>query len=487
MKKLYFFFLIVIFIYVYFSGCETSSRGEQLAKQHCRSCHMLPDPSLLDKTTWVNYVLPKMGGLLGFVHFAGGGYAESGKGADVMPLTDWQEIVAYYLKNAPDTLALPERMKIESSIRGFEVTMPVGQEKAPATTLVKILPGHLLYGDGVKKILYETDSQHVTIIPVNGDGVVNINDSGTTWKILDMGVLYPSDEKKGSLSEYDPATKQWTTLLDSLQRPVDAEYADLNQDHLTDIIICEFGNVTGQLGWYENTGNKKFVHHVLRPLPGSVRTVIRDVNHDGLPDIIALMAQGDEGIFMYVNKGNGAFEEQRLLQFPPSYGCNYFEMDDFNGDGFPDLLVTNGDNGDYPPVMKPYHGIRVYLNDGNFHFSEKFFLHQNGVEKAVARDFDGDGDLDIASISYFPDYQHHPEEGFLYWENVLPFSFRPYSIKEAVSGRWLTMDAGDADNDGDIDIILGNAAFSLGHVPDSLMKHWKESSPPVLLLRNKYR
>jgi hypothetical protein len=226
---------------------------------------------------------------------------------------------------------------------------------------------------------------------------------------------------------------------------------------------------------------------VLRPLPGSVRTVIRDVNHDGLPDIIALMAQGDEGIFMYVNKGNGAFEEQRLLQFPPSYGSNYFEMDDFNGDGFPDLLVTNGDNGDYPPVMKPYHGIRVYLNDGNFHFSEKFFLHQNGVEKAVARDFDGDGDLDIASISYFPDYQHHPEEGFLYWENVLPFSFRPYSIKEAVSGRWLTMDAGDADNDGDIDIILGNAAFSLGHVPDSLMKHWKESSPPVLLLRNKYR
>src|SRR3954470_24177311 len=121
MKKVIIFFMLIFLFCLYFSGCHSISRGEQLAKQHCQSCHMLPDPSLLDKNTWVSYVLPKMGGLLGFVHFAGGGYSESGKGADVMPLTDWQEIVAYYLKNAPDTLALPETMKIESSMPGFEV------------------------------------------------------------------------------------------------------------------------------------------------------------------------------------------------------------------------------------------------------------------------------------------------------------------------------------------------------------------------------
>src|SRR6476620_3017654 len=106
-----------------------------------------------------------MGSLLGFTHFAGGGYAESGKGVEVMSLTDWQQIVLYYLRTAPDSLTLPER-KIENGVAGFDVTMPVPPEPGPATTLVKILPGHLIFGDGVKKFLYQTDSAKLDRIPV---------------------------------------------------------------------------------------------------------------------------------------------------------------------------------------------------------------------------------------------------------------------------------------------------------------------------------
>jgi hypothetical protein len=64
------------------------------------------------------------------------------------------------------------------------------------------------------------------------------------------------------------------------------------------------------------------------------------------------------------------------------------------------------------------------------------------------------------AISFLPDYEHQPEEGFVYLKNEGNFNFSPYSIPEAQSGRWLTMDAGDLDGDGKIDIVLGN--FTLG-------------------------
>ncbi|NJL75451.1 MAG: cytochrome c [Saprospiraceae bacterium] len=39
--------------------------GEQLAKVHCASCHQYPTPEFLDKKTWKNYILPRMGYMMG--------------------------------------------------------------------------------------------------------------------------------------------------------------------------------------------------------------------------------------------------------------------------------------------------------------------------------------------------------------------------------------------------------------------------------------
>ena len=62
-----------------------------------------------------------------------------------------------------------------------------------------------------------------------------------------------------------------------------------------------------------------------------------------------------------INKGNGQFEEKRVLRFPPMYGSSFFELVDFNKDGFQDFIYTCGDNADYSQVLKPYHGIYIYL------------------------------------------------------------------------------------------------------------------------------
>jgi FG-GAP-like repeat len=495
---LLFFVSGIIFIWLFF-GCNDSQQsvnekniqqGFKLSKKYCGSCHLFTGPDLLNKVTWAEHVLPKMGNLIGFRRFASDYIAVSDSTND-LTLEEWRNIVRYYVSNAPEDLpaAKLSARNIEMQLSDFRVEMPHTGIKNPATTamLVDAKDKNILFADGLSEYCYTLSGGSLQDSVKIGIGVSNLRNEDAGLLALSMGVLYPSDARLGKLAMVPRNSRKAITLMDSLRRPVHANYVDLNGDSLEDVVICEFGNTVGQLAWFRQKGHQKFSKHILRALPGAVRTEIFDFNRDGLPDIMALMAQGDEGIFIYYNTGGGSFKEERVLQFLPTYGSNYFELTDFNGDGFADIVASNGDNGDYPPILKPYHGIRIYLNNGRNQFSEKLFLPLHGVGKVIARDFDVDGDLDLASISYFPDYDKTPGESFIYWRNAGNLEFSPLSFAESTAGRWLTMDANDLDGDGDVDIVLGNASFSLGNIPAAYMKKWNAYSPSVLILRNQLR
>src|SRR5438309_480189 len=180
------------------------------------------------------------------------------------------------------------------------------------------------------------------------------------------------------------------------------------------------------------------------------------------------MAHAKEGVFLYHNQGHGEFIEKALIEQPPVWGYAYFELADFNGDGHLDILTANGDRGDFECPPKKYHGIRIYLNDGHWNFKEAFFYPLNGAYKCIAADFDGDGDLDIAAISFFPDYEKSPRESFVYLENKGGMNFKPSTFSQCVAGRWDVMDVADLDGDGDLDIVLGSYIRGPTPVPNAL-------------------
>lgn len=472
------------------------SEGEKLARVYCVSCHIFPEPALLDKKTWAAGVLPKMGEQLHVEKYydpnnpngtMGGTQSSTGQPTAFFPADKWAIIEKYYAENAPEQL--PERTdsasEIQVGMNNFSAFSFSGRFSNPLTTLVHIdsLNKKVYFGDGGAGKVFVTNGALAVIDSfTTSAGPTDIH-PGKITSVVALVSITPSNAPSGKL-EMVKAGDFPVTIIGNLRRPVQATYADLNGDGKEDIVMSEFGFRQGALSWFENDGKGNYTKHILRALPGAIRTEVNDFNKDGKPDIIVLMAQADEGVFIYYNEGNGQFREDRVLSFPPSYGSNYFQLFDFNGDGFMDILTVNGDNADYSVIFKPYHGIRIFYNNGKNKFEEKYFLPVYGAQKAIPGDFDNDGDIDIVSIAFYPDYDKRPRESFIYWENAGNNTYKKYTFSDFAQGRWITMDAGDMDGDGDKDIILGSALIPVGHVPPSIIELWQSKPVSIMVLEN---
>ncbi|MEL6135106.1 MAG: VCBS repeat-containing protein, partial [Bacteroidota bacterium] len=358
---------------------------------------------------------------------------------------DWQSICNYILTQAPDTLASPQ-LVYQSSLSLFQTRIPSYKLSPPSTTLTQFTPdGQLWIGDANTQGLYAFDSA----LQMKGaasvkEGAVHMIPTPEALILTVMGSFSPQENPTGFvLSLPLDRTQTPRVLIDSLKRPVHTAFGDLNADGLTDLAVAEFARYTGKLAWYAQQKDGSFEPHILRNQTGATRVIAVDIDNDQDLDLMALFAQGDEGIFLYLNDGQGNFDEKRLLTFPPTYGSSYMEIFDLDQDGKWEILYTCGDNADYPPIVKPYHGIRIFKDRGNFDYEEDWFYPLPGAYKAIPADFDQDGDLDMAAISFFPDYIDHPKAGFHYLENQGDFTFSASTFPEADLGRWLTMDAGD--------------------------------------------
>lgn len=473
---------------------DSIAKGKKLALIHCQRCHLFTEPALLDKKTWVSSVLPNMGLRLGIksksVQNTTSLNPEEAKTLQewniypdqpLLSLKDWNLIVKYFEHESPSQLPLPASNPPQqlSSFLGQYISF--GAHQFPQTTMIKYdaRSGHFFIGDAHNDLyLMNTHFQLVNQSQIKSPAVDMDFPRNKAPRLLSIGSIVPSDQKRGELIALDGDPNG--LKLGPLARPVQFAAGDLNCDGKEDLVVCSFGNHRGQLAWYDQGNPSK--EHILSTLPGTRQVEIRDMNGDQKNDLVVLRAQAYEAVSIYYNQDQGRFEEKVVLQFPPVYGLSYLEMADFNQDGFLDLLVTNGDNWDLSAILKPYHGIRIFLNDGKNQFAEKFFYPLYGTSKALARDFDLDGDLDIAAIAFYTNLEQ-PEHGFVYLQNEGKLSFTAAATPDAAAGKWLCMEAGDFDRDGDQDIILGSYFHTAAEVAQ-LAVHSLSSFPQLLVLYN---
>ena len=484
------------------SQSEPDNQGKKLASIYCATCHKLPDPKSLDIATWKNSVLPNMGLRLGLK--IDGKTWDSDMEAQEAKLVrelkvypdypliskeDWSLVKEYYLENAPKKLPTVVRSKeVSEAIFPFKAqTINIGDSKLPQVSLLRY--------DASSSKLYIGDYKNLYVLDNNGNMLNTFTldspashldfDAQGNPLLLTVGKLSPSDQSLGNLYRMEGISGTGgETLFSNLKRPVNFVTEDLNADGKQDLVLCSFGHYGGKLSWFDNFDSSK--ERVLNTLPGTRKVEINDFNKDGKPDIVALMTQAREQIVIYYNTGDNSFEEKTILSFDAVNGTSYFELADFNADGHQDILVSNGDNRDYSPLDKPYHGIRIFLNDGKDVFNESFFYPMYDCGKAMARDFDNDGDLDIIGAALYSEYTENriAKESIVYLRNNGNLDFTPTYMEVPIHGNWLTMEVGDFNNDERMDVLLGTFIYNIQEMMSISVNTGVTVFPQVLLLTN---
>ena len=461
----------------------------------CSACHAMPSVDSFSREAWHHEVMQ------GY-HF----YAKSGR-TDLDPPTP-AEAIAYFRYRASDRIAFATSADAPTSFRSafteehlkIQTTDPI----PPAISNVHWIPrrdensGALLATDMRRGTVHRIslEQSQLTRVSLGQFGhpchveSTDLNNDGTLdFVVADLGSFDPDDHDRGRVlwhRSLDETKRKPTALATGLGRIADVRPADLNGDGRTDLVVAEFGwHKTGGIHVLRNLGivegTPQFQINRIYARPGTIHVPVLDFDGDGDLDIVALVSQEHERVELIENQGDDTWRVHTLWAAPdPAFGLSGMELVDMDRDGDMDILVTNGDMFD-SMSLKPSHGIQWLRNDGDLKFTHQRLADLLGAYRAIAADFDSDGDMDIAACVWVPRLSEsvganvHSIPAFVIYEQTEQMKFERHTLQSGVP-CFATMTVGDFDRDGDQDIALGWFLSSRNQSDNWISVWWNKPS-----------
>ncbi|MFC2139648.1 FG-GAP repeat domain-containing protein [Bacteroidota bacterium] len=293
---------------------------------------------------------------------------------------------------------------------------------------------------------------HVQAIDFDYDGDLDL-------MVSVLGMLFPNNDKIGSLVILENDGKmnfKKHIVEEKIARASDLRAGDLDGDGDMDLAAVQFGYDDGESRWVENLGGWRFKSHLLQTLSGGINCELIDIDNDNDLDIITLISQEWEEIYLFINDGKANFQPRLLYGATnDDFGSSGIFLNDVDQDGDMDILYTNGDAFDYiPPRPRPWHGINWLENKGSYKFQFHRVANFAGAYNARPVDIDHDGDLDLFSVSSFNLWDKSSSQSFIWLENDGKMNFTRRDITNTPT-HLLTLEMGDFNNDGEIDFVTG--------------------------------
>jgi hypothetical protein len=315
---------------------------------------------------------------------------------------------------------------------------------------------------------------HVEAVDFDGDGDLDL-------VVASLGVLNPSNNRVGAVLVLENnGRQQFTTHLaaNAIARVADVRAGDLDGDGDMDLAVAGFGYDDGETSWLENKGGWTFDQHVLLRLSGPINAIVTDIDGDRTPDIVALVSQEWEEIWAFPNDGRGHFTQKMIWgSTNPDFGSSWISLADLDKDGDPDILYSNGDAFDYAPTnSRPWHGVQWLENKGRLDFDFHRIADLPGASSPQAGDVDGDGDLDVVTVSAYNNWDDKAALSLVWLENNgrMQFSLHPIATSPT---HLITLALGDLDGDGRLDLLTGGMHVSRPYDRMSRVTAWSHRDP----------
>jgi hypothetical protein len=459
------------------------------------ACHAFPPPDILPRYAWRDEIA-RMTLIRDNKPEPRGPRGVAGR-MMVLP-SDMERVLRYYLAHAPEALPVPSTWPPPETADFVRRSLnPGGAPPDPAVANVRLIDldgdarlelvaTDMRYGMVVRGRPYATSSALEPIAQLNNPADITLTDFDRDgvkdFFVADLGEFLPADHQKGAVVWLRGTTpgKFQALSLDGWPRVAGVEVSDFNGDGTLDVAVAAFGwRKVGSITVLENHttdyAQPSFVPRVVDARAGGIHAIPTDMNKDGRPDLVALLAQQFETVVAYLNTGakETAFTPHVIYAAPhPNWGSSGIEVADLDGDGDLDVLLTHGDTFD-DTIVKPYHGIQWLENRGSYPFVEHTLADLPGASHAKAGDLDGDGDLDVVACALLAGGSETDESvlASLVWlEQVRPGTFERRTLAMGAP-RYATLDLGDFDLDGDLDIVTGN--FLIQARPSAWVEVWE--------------